>query len=423
VVSSSSCELPARRVSDAAGFRRGKLKARCWILEKVGFLFDYGHPVKLPDPRVHRCAGSLHQGWRFFFSIRADFYKGFFVPERPVVHRYEDPVDLIWLRAATDLGLKIDRSADVFASYDGQGTLTIADAAYFDPDDSLGQMIFHEICHWVVAGSRGKHLPDWGLCNTDSRDLVYEHACHRLQAALAAPFGLRTFLAVTTVWRAYWDALPEDPLRDGDDPAIAIAQAAFDRARLPPFEAVLTRSLSATAAIADVVREVAEPASLWSVTRPRHRLGSLMSSSESLDCGSCAWSFAGKSGLHCRQHKPPGKRAPAVQSDEQACERWEPKLAPEDCAHCGACCRQGFDLLTVSARDPFRKVHPELVQLRNGEHIVPRPDGVCVALDGDGAAATPYRCRHYATRPKNCAAFEVAGDACLLARRRVGISR
>jgi len=52
---------------------------------------------------------------------------------------------------------------------------------------------------------------------------------------------------------------------------------------------------------------------------------------------------------------------------KQACERWERKLATEVCGQRGACCRRGFDLLTVSARDRFRKLHPELVQLRNGE--------------------------------------------------------
>jgi len=46
--------------------------------------------------------------------------------ERSIVHRYDDPVDLIWIRAAADLGLKIERSADAFAAYDGKGTLTIA---------------------------------------------------------------------------------------------------------------------------------------------------------------------------------------------------------------------------------------------------------------------------------------------------------
>ncbi len=345
------------------------------------------------------------------------------MPERSIVHHYEDPVDLIWLRAAADLGLKIRRSADAYASYDGKGTLTISVSVDFDADDSLAQMIFHEICHWLVSGIHAKDRPDWGLSNTSNRDLVYEYACHRLQAVLSAPFGLRAFMAVTTTWRSYWDALPEDPLKDGDDPAIKIAQAGFQLAQTQPFESVLQRSLTATAVIADVVRGVADTSSLWNVTRGRHRLGSVLSDSKDLRCGSCAWAVSGKSDLRCRQHKRQGKPAPPVSSDEQACERWEQQLTIEDCGSCGACCRQGFDLVPVSGRDPFKKLHPELVQLHNGEYIVPRPDGICVTLDGDGAASTPYRCRHYATRPKNCVDFEVAGEACLLARRRVGLSR
>ena len=41
--------------------------------------------------------------------------------DRPIVHRYEDPVDLIWIRAAADLGLKIRRSADAFAYVERSG--------------------------------------------------------------------------------------------------------------------------------------------------------------------------------------------------------------------------------------------------------------------------------------------------------------
>ncbi|MGV2339961.1 MAG UNVERIFIED_CONTAM: hypothetical protein LVR18_40205 [Planctomycetaceae bacterium] len=157
------------------------------------------------------------------------------MPGRSIVHRYQDPVDLIWLRAAADLGLEVQRSADAYAAYDGKGTLTISVADEFDPDDSLAQMIFHEICHWLVSGIHAREQPDWGLSNTSRRDLVYEYACHRLQAALAAPFGLREFMAVTTTWRPYWDALPDNPLKDGDDPAIAIAQTGFQLAQNAPF--------------------------------------------------------------------------------------------------------------------------------------------------------------------------------------------
>ncbi len=342
---------------------------------------------------------------------------------RQVVHRYEDPVDLVWIGAAADLELKVHRSADAFAAYDGKGTLTIAVAEEFDADDCLAQMIFHEICHWLVAGREARYLEDWGLSNIDDSDLVYEYAAHRLQAALSHPYGLRGLMAVTTDWRPYWDALPEDPLRDGDDPAIAIAQSGAHLARLKPFGPVLKKALEATATIADAVRGSAQPTVLWELTRPRHRLGGLVAQEEGLRCGDCAWAAQGGSGLFCRQHQSSEEPTPTVGSGEQACERWERKLSIDDCGWCGACCRQGFDLVTVSADDPFSKLHPQLVQLRDdGEMFLPRPDGACVALQGNGAADL-FRCRHYDTRPKNCADFEVAGDACLSARQRVGLSR
>ena len=357
--------------------------------------------------------------------------------ERPVTDRYEDPVDLIWIRAANDLGLTIQRSADAFAAYDGKGTLTIAEASHFDADDCLAQMIFHEICHWLVAGKRGSLLEDWGLSNIDDRDLVHEYAAHRVQAALSHPFGLRDFMAVTTDWRPYWDALPDNPLMGDDDPAIPIAREASYLARSEPFHSVLDRSLAATAAIADAVRESASDGSLWKLTHARHRLGGLLSKSDQHCCGCCAWAVRNvetdavdddldqqRHRLACRQHQEPGSPAPAVEANERACERWEPSFDEQECGSCGACCRGGFDVLTVTSSDPFRELHPELVQLRDdGQHCVPRPEGTCVALDGSGDSAEPYRCRVYASRPENCGDFEVAGDACLLARRRVGLSR
>jgi len=290
--------------------------------------------------------------------------------ERPVTNHYEDPVDSIWTRAANDLGLTIRRSADAFAE-------------------------------------RGDSLDDWGLSNVDDRDLVYEYAAHRVQAALAHPFGLRDFMAVTTDWRPYWDALPDNPLLDDGDSATPIAREGFYLAQSEPFKSVLDRSLAATALIADAVRGIAGDGSLWGLTRPRHRLGALLLNSNQ-QCGTCAWAIRKSKAkatdsetgdskpegerfrFSCRQHKEPGKAAPAVQPDEQACERWEPRFDEQECGSCGACCREGFDVLTVTRRDPLE---------------------------------SPYRCQHYETRPKNCGDFEVAGDACLIARRRVGLSR
>lgn len=346
---------------------------------------------------------------------------------REPTHRYADPVDEVWLAAAERLGLEVRRSDEVYAAYDGEGVLTVSDASHFDRDDSLAQLIFHELCHALVAGPRAMQRPDWGLCNTDGRDLAHEHACHRVQAALSARHGLRELMAVTTEHRAYWDALPEDPLASGDDPAIELAQRALLRARHGVFGETVELALAATAQIAEAVRPFAASDSLWRTTRALHQSGFPLGRDASLRCGDCAWLHVAGPGRplpRCRQTRS-GARSIArrVAPEAAACVRFEPKLDQRACGSCGACCRHGFDLVEVRAREPLARVHPELLQRdAHGIHV-PRPSGRCVALIGDGTSELPFRCRVYEVRPQSCAEFAVGGDACLQARRRVGLSR
>lgn len=341
---------------------------------------------------------------------------------RTIRHRYQDPVDVIWTTLAFRLGMLVERSHEVYASWDGKRTLRIAAQEHFDPDDSLAQMIFHEVCHSLVAGELASR-PDWGLSNTDGRDLLYEHACHRVQAALAAPYGLRQFMAVTTEWRPYWDGLPNDPLAPGDDPAIGVAQRAFERSKREPLHGALHAALEATARIAEVTRPFADPDSLWSQTMARHSTGFLLGHVAGRTCGDCTWSFKRAGRSWCRRSARAGLPARAVLGSEAACELWEAQLTEQDCKSCGACCRQGFDLVEVRPSEPFRKHHPELTVRTDAGYHVPRPEGRCVALSGQGTSQQPYLCKHYSDRPKSCADFPIAGDACLLARRRVGLSR
>lgn len=364
---------------------------------------------------------------------------------RRPTHRYEDPLDAIWLACAGELGLTVVRSDEVYASFDGDKTLRLCTAAAFDADDSLAQLILHELCHGLVAGdARAKHA-DWGLENTDERDQVMEHACHRVQAALADQYGLRAFFAVTTDWRPYWDAMPIDTLRTtlctttlvtttlvttthaGADPAIPIARAAFERARSGPWASALRKALEATAALAAVVRAT-QPASdsLWSLTRGMHRSGFPLArldrdAASSASCGTCAWSFQAKGALRCRQ-TPASETTQhvAVKADDPACVRHDPRLSEVDCAECGACCREGFDRVEVRARDLVRRKHAELVSTDAFGEFLARPGGLCVALEQEKTVG--YRCRIYAQRPRACAEFEIGGDACLTARRRVGRS-
>ena len=193
-------------------------------------------------------------------------------PPRRVDARYEDPLSLVWRSCAEDLGWRVERSAEVYASWDGRGTLRISDAAGMDADDSVAQLILHEICHALVEAPAGLLLPDWGLENVDSRHLVREFACHRLQAALADRVGLRRFFAPTTDWRPHYDALgvnplAYDPLDIAGGEAARLAQSALDRADGPPWAAPLHSALARTAQIVAIVREIAPPDSTFATTR------------------------------------------------------------------------------------------------------------------------------------------------------------
>lgn len=174
--------------------------------------------------------------------------------ERHPTHRYLDPLDAVWLAAARRVGLAVRRSPEAFAAADGVGGLVLGTRETLDPDDCLAQMLLHELCHTLVEGPGAFRRPDWGLENVDDRDVVREHACLRAQAALADRHGLRGLLAPTTDHRAFWDALPSDPLA-GDDESAALARAAVARSATPPWHPHLAGALEATAAIARAVRD------------------------------------------------------------------------------------------------------------------------------------------------------------------------
>jgi len=355
---------------------------------------------------------------------------------RPILADYQDPADLIWLQAAAALGIAVRRSTDAYASWDGRGTLTLATAEHFDPDDCLAQMIFHELCHLLVSGEQARLRVDWGLDNTSPKDLVYEYATNRLQAALAQAYGLRRFMAVTTVWRDYYDALPHDPLAPGEDAAIELARAGLKRARRSPYRETLHAALSATAALADTLRPFVPDHSLWRTFQAEHPCGFRLHADSLLSCDTCAWAIVRSKGkLECRRTRPGCRpvnynlgEVDLVQSrvrldpQQHACELHEAPLTRQDCFQCGACCREGFDVVEVTPRERFARGHPELVEVRSSERlVVPRPQGRCVALEGTGSAEEPWLCRHYEDRPRSCRHFELGGNACLQARQRCAV--
>jgi hypothetical protein len=327
-----------------------------------------------------------------------------------------DEIERVWIDAAARLGLRVVRTGDAYATSDGRGTIAIGVGEALDVDDAVAQLVFHELCHAITQGEENLGKPDWGLENihVGAADAVREHACLRLAAHLADPHGLRELLAPTTEYRAYHDALPNDPLADGDDPAIAIAREAAARAAAAPWAEPLGAALAATA------NAVARAA--------LHPVGLPLGGPANETCGSCAWLYVGGRGKgveRCRQAAAPNADGPRTRGDLPACARWEPPVA---CETCGACCREAYHSVTVSVRDPVVWKQPDLVE-RHGHRFEIRRDGErCAALSdrrNDGARREGERiftCAIYEDRPQACRDFAAGGRHCLDARRRVGLS-
>jgi hypothetical protein len=328
------------------------------------------------------------------------------------------------------MGLEVRRSSDAYASTPGNGVLLLADATHLDPDDSLAQMILHEICHWLIQGETAFAERDWGLDNESERDVPREHACLRLQADLTSMFGLRRVLAPTTDFRAFYDALPEDPFMPRTDPTTAMAMLGRRRADMTPWGPHLFDALRATQAIVEQAQKFAPAGAtaegtpdLWTLVEPApapHPSGLPPSALRAVErtCGTCVW-------RHGTTHRCRQARDSKVRVEWPGCERWEAAL---DCRACGACCRAAYDCVQVSRRDPVRKKHPELVVLRGPYLEIVRSGDRCSALVGGPPAADaaapfePYTCRIYDDRPKTCRDFTNGGEHCLTARRRVGLS-
>ena len=292
--------------------------------------------------------------------------------------------DGIWLDAAARLGIPVVRGGDAYVHWDGQ-RLHIADDAELDADDTVGQLVLHEICHAIVQNTRA---PDWDLDNTTDRDKPRELAAVRLEAHLCGAWGLRSVLFPTTPERAFFFALGPNAI--GDD---ALAREAAARAAGDPWRAVLAEALAKTAA---------------AVAAATHRATGAPLCTDGRTCGDCAWRTKGGT---CRVG---GKRVAATAT---ACTRWETGL---DCQTCAACCRHAYDSVTVTRRDAVVKRHPALVVDRNSYLELRREGDHCAALSG--CPGGPFACTIYDDRPRPCRDFELGGRHCLVARRRVGLS-
>src|SRR5215471_11474334 len=331
-------------------------------------------------------------------------------------------IDEIWRRAAARVGFSVMRTTSAYATSDGKGAIAIGATETLDGDDALAQLVFHELCHAIAEGDASLTQPDWGLDNVPEH-VVREHACLRVQASLSDRFELRAEMAPTTPYRAYYETLPRDPLRDDGDEAIARAVAACARFDSSPWRAPIETALAETAAAM--------------AAGGVHPLGfPIGPAGES--CGTCAWAYEGGRGAavtRCRQSAPANADGARTSRSHRACVYWEPAV---DCRTCGACCREAYHSVTVSMRDPVVWQEPDLI-VRHGPRFEIRREGPrCAALQmgtlggspippAMGSArqslATPdaiklplYTCAIYENRPRPCREFEAGGRHCLDAR-------
>ncbi len=160
-------------------------------------------------------------------------------------------IDAIWIDAARRAGFQIVRTDRAYATSDGNGNIEIGTDETLDDDDCLAQLIFHELCHALVQGEGNLARADFGLDNTSDDDLVREHACLRVQAALATRSGLRELMTPTTVVRDHYIGLPADPLApapgESADDACRLAVAAVRSELYLRWAAFLDDALEATA--------------------------------------------------------------------------------------------------------------------------------------------------------------------------------
>jgi hypothetical protein len=182
--------------------------------------------------------------------------------ERPILSRYSDPCDVIWLATANRLGIHIRRSPLVFSATDGSGQLQLSTREHLDADDCLAQMLLHEICHWCTNGIETFHDRDWGFALDGPLD-YREHSCLRLQAWLADQAGLRVMFGPTGEYRQYYNRIPDDALAQIDDSeweqtVCSLAAEAVERIQQTPWNPHVLNAMHATANLRQVVAPYVE---------------------------------------------------------------------------------------------------------------------------------------------------------------------
>lgn len=336
--------------------------------------------------------------------------------------RYEDSVSNVWVTAARQIGVVQAVAKATGASFDG------AKAA----DMRVGQALFDDVCRSLIEGH-----DSFAKAGAEVVDVTVLHwrdqARLRLQWVLCSQWNLHGWFEPVENARAFWLTLDETVLDDKADLAVRAASVALVRVSRSPWAPTFTEALAATR---DLLRvDVSK--------RAEHPTGAFaMRADETKRCEQCAWVYTQGVNLACRQvdSATNGPLHKNIEPQWPACERFEPVL---DCQPCGACCREAFQTVQVGAREPIRRTHPAMVldhgtrqELRRtltpGLDLVadkPAPTR-CASLGGGDlvqlgtrTTVSDYGCQIYQARPQSCRSFTAGSESCLVARRRVGMSR
>jgi len=330
--------------------------------------------------------------------------------------RYEDSVSNVWVMAARQIGL-----ARAGESADGKDVAGVS------------QAIFDRLCRSLIEGHDSFVKSD-SEPGADATALHWrDQARLRLQWVLCSQWNLHGWFVPAENARAFWLSLDETLLDDKSDLAVRAASVALVRAGRAPWAPIFTETLAATRDLvrADVSKRAEHPTGAFAVR-----------ADESKRCEQCAWAYTRGFLLACRQVDAAtvGAQHKNIEAEWPACERFEPAL---DCQPCGACCREAFQTVQVGAREPIRRTHPAMVvdhgtrqELRRTpttglDIVVDKPAPTrCASLGGGDlvqlgtrTTVSDYGCQIYEARPQACRSFTAGSESCLVARRRVGMSR
>ena len=220
-------------------------------------------------------------------------------------------------------------------------------------------------------------------------------------------------MAPTTPYRAYYAALPADPLHGaaGDEDAVARAAAACARFDASAWRAPIEQALSETAAAIGRAGDA----------RAAHPLGfrARAGGRDLRDAApGCTTAGAARRSRAAGRARPPNGDGARTARSHPACAHWEP---PVDCRTCGACCREAYHSVTVSMRDPVVWQEPRSDRAPRHRFEIRREGSRCAALERRRRRRS-YTCAIYENRPRPCREFAAGGRHCLDARRRVGLS-